>query len=331
MEATRPIWTEVGVLNGSVTICACFILLVVVLKIVRHLQNPSRANKTEINSKATFGQCRFPDCVRCRRHKDVLMRARTKLTYYDDSQRENPSSPLELLQKDVQASYCKLTQDSSEYSSEDVGLTSQNPLIFRVRGIRAQAVWDSEEFKGLAMLSESAAQIQSELDELLKNSSDEYDSYWKVNDTPAGKWSICHLVDQGVKTPAVTACPETWRVVSSLPGIMTDNLFGNVAFSLVEPGTKIEPHFGPTNVRIRCHLGLRIPTGCELTVGDTTLQWSEGKLLCFDETYLHAVQHRGVGVARAVLLLDLWHPDLDSEQRSLINYSFCPGAVAENG
>ena len=36
---------------------------------------------------------------------------------------------------------------------------------------------------------------------------------------------------------------------------MKGNLFGNVAFSVVESGTTIAPHHGPSNIRIRCHLG----------------------------------------------------------------------------
>lgn len=258
MEAESMVLTEVGFQNYAVTFCVCFILFVVAVKIYGHFQNYCETPKEALSTDSIFGKCKFPDCVRCRRHKDVLMRARTKLTYYDDDQKANAASSLALLLKDVQSSYQKLAQESETDSSQSYDLSAPNPLIFRVRGIRAQAVWDIEEFPGLAGISDSLQQIQDEFRELAKGvgQTDGESSQWKVNETPSGRWAICHLVDQGIQTKAAMACPVTWRTVSNLPGVMTNNLFGNVAFSIVEPGTRIAPHFGPTNIRIRCHLGL---------------------------------------------------------------------------
>lgn len=257
MEAESTIWTEVGLQNCAVTFCVFFILFVIGVKFYRHIQNYCEPPKEEFSADSIFGQCKFPDCVRCRRHKDVLMRARTKLTYYDDDKNENAATSLSLLLKDVQSSYQKLTQDTRTDPSQSYDLLAPNPLIFRVRGIRTQPVWNIEEFPGLTLLSENLEQIQNEFSELLKGfgQTDNENTCWKVNETPSGRWAICHLVDQGVQTKAVTACPVTWRTVSKLPGVMTDNLFGNVAFSVLEPGTRVAPHFGPTNIRIRCHLG----------------------------------------------------------------------------
>ena len=43
-----------------------------------------------------------------------------------------------------------------------------------------------------------------------------------------------------------------------------------VKFSVIHPGTKIWPHCGPTNCRIRAHLGLKVPQGIKIRVaGDT--------------------------------------------------------------
>ncbi|KAL8576083.1 hypothetical protein ACOMHN_001433 [Nucella lapillus] len=203
-----------------------------------------------------------------------------------------------------------------------------------MKGIRAQPAWDTDEFPGVDALSASLKEIQKELKELLKSYSSKSETgYWKVNKTPSGKWGICHLVDQGVQTKAVGVCPATWQTISSLRAAMTDNIFGNVAFSVIEPGTTIKPHFGPSNIRIRCHLGLQVPAGCQLAVGGQTLQWAPGKVLCFDETFLHGVTTTTeakptTGDARAVLIVDLWHPDLDSEQRRLIDYAFSSATLS---
>ena len=72
----------------------------------------------------------------------------------------------------------------------------------------------------------------------------------------------------------------------------------------------IEPHLGPTNMRLRCHLGINIPEGdCGLTVGGETRRWREGECLVFDDSLLHESWNR-TEQARVVLIVDLWHPDL---------------------
>lgn len=75
------------------------------------------------------------------------------------------------------------------------------------------------------------------------------------------------------------------------------------------PGTHIEPHCAPNNLRIRCHLGLIIPEGCEIRVGNEVRTWQEGKCLVLDDSFEHEVWNRS-GQTRVILLIDFWHPDL---------------------
>lgn len=79
---------------------------------------------------------------------------------------------------------------------------------------------------------------------------------WKANSTPRGQWWTFYLVNQG--TPlAVNArrCPRAWRVLGQLRTFVANNVFGNACFSVITPGAAIAEHYGPTNVRLRCHLG----------------------------------------------------------------------------
>ena len=78
---------------------------------------------------------------------------------------------------------------------------------------------------------------------------------------------------------------------------------------MLDAGTHILPHFGPTNIRLRCHLGLQVPEGCTLRVAEETRAWQEGRCLIFDDSFDHEVRHSGQG-QRVVLLIDFWHPDL---------------------
>ena len=42
---------------------------------------------------------------------------------------------------------------------------------------------------------------------------------------------------------------------------------GQVKLSLMAPGINVLPHCGPTNARIRMHLGLQVPEGITFKVG----------------------------------------------------------------
>src|SRR5262249_19221354 len=90
---------------------------------------------------------------------------------------------------------------------------------------------------------------------------------------------------------------------------------GLAYFSVLQPRVHIGAHCGPTNARIRAHLGIRVPDGAVMRVGTETRSWTEGKCLVFDDSWEHEVFNRSDFI-RAVLLLDIWHPDLTSEQRS---------------
>jgi beta-hydroxylase len=130
-----------------------------------------------------------------------------------------------------------------------------------------------------------------------------------------------HLYETGWKTfalyffgrqwkPNTPLCPETTRLVETIPGMVT------AGFSRLEPGTHIKPHVGYTNAVLRCHLPLIVPEGdCKLRVGDETRSWEEGKCLVFDDTTEHEAWNRTDKV-RVVLLLDVMRPgaELDMEQ-----------------
>lgn len=89
---------------------------------------------------------------------------------------------------------------------------------------------------------------------------------------------------------------------------------GQVKFSLLSPGVHIWPHCGPTNCRIRAHLGLKIPEQVFIRVANETRSWQEGKFIVFDDSFEHEVWHNGTE-HRLVLIVDLWHPDLSNEQK----------------
>jgi hypothetical protein len=132
-----------------------------------------------------------------------------------------------------------------------------------------------------------------------------------------GSWDVFFLYERGLKMNENCAlCPVTARIVEEQPAMRTLN--GLIYFSRMSPGTHIQPHRGTTNMRVRCHLGLRIPAGdCALRVGTETRQWQQGRAIVFDDNYEHEVWNR-TGEDRIVLIVDLWHPDLTPPEIAVI-------------
>eukprot|EP00039_Didymoeca_costata_P015307 m.258344 g.258344 ORF g.258344 m.258344 type:complete len:132 (+) comp16192_c0_seq44:1336-1731(+) len=66
-------------------------------------------------------------------------------------------------------------------------------------------------------------------------------------------------------------------------------------YSALEPNAWIRPHFGMTNMQLKFHLGLIVPTTSAMKqcaffkVGNSTKGWEEGKILFFDDSFEHEV------------------------------------------
>src|SRR4051794_5645058 len=64
------------------------------------------------------------------------------------------------------------------------------------------------------------------------------------------------LLEEGaVCATNASACPFTISCLAKLP-VLRGNALGYCYVSVVKPGTRITPHFGPSNVKLRCHFGL---------------------------------------------------------------------------
>ena len=68
--------------------------------------------------------------------------------------------------------------------------------------------------------------------------------------------------------------------------------------------------------------GLQIPEGntkTQLRVADKYLQWKNGEMFIFDDSFDHEVWHfNDKNESRMVLILDLWHPELSQEKRNTL-------------
>jgi aspartate beta-hydroxylase len=125
----------------------------------------------------------------------------------------------------------------------------------------------------------------------------------------AGAWSDVQLY-AGCRRDEqhCRACPRTASVLASRPEFNTV-VHGSHFFSRLAPGTRLSAHCGPSNFRLRCHLGLVVPDGCRIRVGSKTRTWRAGECLVFDDSFEHEVWHDG-DTDRIVLIADMWHPQL---------------------
>jgi hypothetical protein len=130
-----------------------------------------------------------------------------------------------------------------------------------------------------------------------------------------GKWNIFELSSRGyVNWRNAIEVPVTTAIIDSLPDLTTHPM-GLVYFSVLDPGVHIAPHCGPTNTRVRTHLGLQVPEGAWFRVGSEKAAWEEGRCLVFDDSWEHEALNPSDRM-RAVLLVDTWHPDVTPEQRA---------------
>ncbi|XP_028034994.1 aspartyl/asparaginyl beta-hydroxylase isoform X3 [Bombyx mandarina] len=129
-----------------------------------------------------------------------------------------------------------------------------------------------------------------------------------------GEWSQLDLFARGSEIPGrCKKAPVTCSIVRQEVAAVGCRR-GQIKFSAMEAGTHVRPHVGPTNCRLRMHLGLSNTKDTYIRVDKETRQWQTGKVLLFDDSFEHEVWHNGTGT-RLVLIVDVWHPDLTPTER----------------
>jgi aspartate beta-hydroxylase len=180
-------------------------------------------------------------------------------------------------------------------------------------GLRARPFHDPASIPLARALESHYPQIQHELESF-------EDQAFHSESEPiqrAGNWEVVFFNERGRLNEEMAArCPVTHQIIQGHRAVKT--LAGLSYVSRMRSGTHIMPHCGPTNLRLRCHLGLRIPAGnCGIRVDGRLGTWEEGKCLVFDDSFAHEAWNHCAG-DRVVLVVDVWHPDLTDEEIVLL-------------
>lgn len=186
------------------------------------------------------------------------------------------------------------------------------PVMHFYPGLRTKPWHDAGELAIVADLERHATEIADEARALeTARFQDEAEEIGRT-----GRWSVLFLHELGRRDEANLArCPTTAAILDRHRTIATPA--GLVYFSCLDPGTRVAPHQGPTNMRLRVHLGLEVPDGCGMRVGAVTGGWTEGRCTVIDDSFWHEVWNES-DQRRVVLVVDVWHPDLSDDEVALL-------------
>ena len=131
-------------------------------------------------------------------------------------------------------------------------------------------------------------------------------------------WKTLPLCDRTVWDPTNSALfPKTCALLTKSKVPLIEAFFAKMS-----PKSDIKPHSDMCNFVLTCHLGVDVPEGkCDLTVGDETVEWRNGKVMLFDTSILHKAENRAE-TTRYILMLRVYHPELSTVERSAMQLVF---------
>ncbi|XP_064026862.1 aspartyl/asparaginyl beta-hydroxylase isoform X9 [Pogoniulus pusillus] len=189
--------------------------------------------------------------------------------------------------------------------------------LYNVKGLKAQPWWTAKETGYTELVKSLEKNWKLIRDEGLAVM-DKRSSLFLPEDEnlrEKGDWSQFTLWQQGRKNEnACKSVPKTCALLERFPEA-TGCRRGQIKYSIMHPGTHVWPHTGPTNCRLRMHLGLVIPKeGCRIRCAQENRTWEEGKVLIFDDSFEHEVWQEAAA-SRLIFIVDVWHPELTAQER----------------
>jgi len=374
-------------------------------------ENDNRSGMAE-RKNLMDSSCKNSNCIRCQRYRYVQERAQSKLSWILwDLKARDPCS-FSTLNRRIPDAINLVVNDRSyighcrDLDNDNPPSYFQDPTVLLVLNLPSREIvtdwhYNSCEYLKHHQTRNIVSEALQSLDDIkicggiedfewsddrslsIDVSSD--DSKWTVNDSsPQGDWRVFSILNQGVWNPVLLCeefgsfnskepCRKLLELVRNIPSLLTNSLFGNVFISKIYPGTIIEPHCGPTNIRHRLQFLLKLPKivssccsleseqntkSCDvekvptlsLSVGrDEKILWDiHNDSFVFDDSFVHSVTYRDEEVmkdsctpptvrnlkktdlrnkdslARLVLIVDLWHPELDDMEIRLLQDLYPP-------
>ena len=206
----------------------------------------------------------------------------------------------------------------------------QEPKSFYYPGLPNIAFYEPSDFAWLVEIEAMAAAMRAEIEAVLAADKGLVPYIERPRNRPArphalledARWSAFQLIKDGRPVEANAArCPQTMAALARAPLPQIAGRSPMAMISVLQPGTHIPPHNGLLNTRLICHVPLVVPTGCRLRVGNETRNVEAGKALLFDDSIEHEAWNDGTS-ARAVLLFEVWRPELSEAERAALTVMF---------
>ncbi|MCI4589075.1 aspartyl/asparaginyl beta-hydroxylase domain-containing protein [Sphingobium sp. BYY-5] len=206
----------------------------------------------------------------------------------------------------------------------------QQPSMFYFPGLPQRAFYERDEFDWVAPMEAMTDAIVAEL-AAVRAQEAEFAPYVETSaDRPAPNnplrddpsWGALYFWQNGAPVPEnAERCPSVMAALAHAPIPVIAGRSPMALWSLLKPGTHIQPHHGLLNTRLICHLPLLAPGDCALRVGAETRAWRKGEMLLFDDSFEHEAWNRSQET-RVVLLFEVWRPEIGAEERDALTRLF---------
>ncbi|CAK9041495.1 unnamed protein product [Durusdinium trenchii] len=193
-----------------------------------------------------------------------------------------------------------------------IGWTSllETPTVW-VSSLESMPFWDCSTWPFLASLEAASSVI---LDEVQKAA--QFTAAYPYLKT-GGVWQDIFLYrGHDWNSTLCDAMPRTCRLLlpelPTKPGVPYATVYNEeVVIFRSEPGATVGAHCGSSNAIINLHLTLKGGRGTSIAVGDERIFLEDGKAVCFQDSFFHAVQHEVFGEdERISMVLRVMHPQM---------------------
>ena len=206
----------------------------------------------------------------------------------------------------------------------------QEPSSFYFPGLPQRQFYERAEFDWLAEVEAAVPDMRDELLSVLDDGKDFAPYVEATAERPSAanplindpSWGAFYFWRDGkIVEENATRCPATMAALEVAPMPRIDQRSPIALWSLLKPGTHIQPHHGLLNTRLICHIPLIVPGNCALRVGNETREWREGEALIFDDSFEHEAWNRSDST-RVVLLFEIWRPEITLDEREALTAIF---------
>jgi len=206
-----------------------------------------------------------------------------------------------------------------------------DPSEEHINGLASKPFWDARSEDGKRLFP-WAEELEKKSDVIVKECQQKLqeerkmaekgmfsrDSSWQ-NKVMGKGWAAIRLRRLGVWNPK--NCDEFPKTYDLLRSLNIPFAVRGVCFAQQLPNTGVLPHSDGRNFILTAHLGLKIPDGCWMKVGEEVQAWKEGKLTIIDTSFTHSTSNP-TDSERNVLIIDFWHPELTKAERKGLEFVY---------